>query len=90
MSWPWLLRSSHHAVRHLDRRGVARRRNIRKMTDGDVNLASDRYRRGRPLRDVVAGFEVDASTLAREFRRAATAIRPRRGGQAQVELNRGD
>ena len=66
-------------IRHLDRLGIVRRRNNRKMTDRDVKIATDQYRRGLSLREVAAGFEVDASTLAREFRHAGVPIRPRRG-----------
>ena len=66
-------------MRHLDRRGVARRRNVRKMTDRAVKLAAARYQGGLSLQGVAADFDVDASTLAREFRRAGIPVRPRRG-----------
>lgn len=66
-------------VSHLDRRGIDRRRNARKMTDGSVRQAGARYASGDPLNVVALQFGVDAKSLAREFRRAGTEIRSRRG-----------
>ena len=64
---------------HLERRGIERRRVVRKMTDRTVRQAARRYGAGESLKVVAGQFEVDASTLAREFRRAGVPIRPRRG-----------
>jgi hypothetical protein len=66
-------------ISHLERRGVARRKVVRKMTDRTVGQAAKRYASGRSLKVVAAQFDVDARTLARGFRRAGVPIRPRRG-----------
>jgi AraC-like DNA-binding protein len=66
-------------IAHLDRRGVPRRLVGRKMTDPLVTQASERYSEGLSLADVASEFGVHARTLAREFRRAGTPIRGRRG-----------
>jgi len=49
-------------VHHLDRRGIERRRVVRKMTELDVQRASTRYHNREPLKVVAALFAVDAST----------------------------
>jgi hypothetical protein len=64
---------------HLERRGVERRRTARKLTDGAVSKAAARYESGESLKIVAVKFDVDARTLAREFRRTGVRIRPRRG-----------
>lgn len=61
---------------HLDRRGVARRVNVRKMTDGQVLEAARYYRAGNSLMTTGRHFGVDAATIAREFRKASVATRP--------------
>jgi len=66
-------------ITHLDRRRIKRRKVVRKMTDRIVQRAATRYRRGASLKVIAAQFDVDARTLAREFRRAGVPIRPRRG-----------
>jgi AraC-like DNA-binding protein len=66
-------------IRHLDQRGVPRRRVVRKMTDCLVALAARRNADGLSLTYVAQEFGVHERTLAREFRRAATPIRGRRG-----------
>lgn len=66
-------------IGHLDRRGIERRKVVRKMTDRIVQRAATRYSQGLSLKAVAAQFEVDPSTLTREFRRAGVPIRPRRG-----------
>ena len=66
-------------ISYLDRRGIERRRNVRKMTDHSVHQAAKRYASGGSLKVVAVRFDVDARTLAREFRRAGTPIRPRPG-----------
>jgi hypothetical protein len=64
---------------HLDRRGVPRRRIVRKLTDDLVADAAVMYRDGQSLVTVADAFNVDTRTLAREFRKAGLPIRPRRG-----------
>ena len=49
------------------------------MTDTLVALASERYAEGPSLAAVASELGVHARTLAREFRRAGTPIRARRG-----------
>lgn len=66
-------------ITHLDRAGIERRRVARKMSDDSVAKAAKRYREGAPLAVVANEFDVHARTLAREFRQADVAIRPRRG-----------
>lgn len=66
-------------IGHLDRHGVERRKSVRKMTDRSVRQAARRYSSGDSLKAVASRFNVDARTLAREFRRAGVPIRPRRG-----------
>ncbi len=66
-------------ISHLDRRGIERRKVVRKMTGRIVQRAATRYRKGESLKVVAAQFDVDARTLAREFGRAGVPIRPRRG-----------
>jgi len=67
-------------ISHLDRRGVERRRIVRKMTDRSVRQAAELYRSGASLEVVATRFGVHARTLAREFERAGVQTRPRRGG----------
>jgi DNA-binding transcriptional regulator LsrR (DeoR family) len=64
---------------HLERRGVQRRVNRRKMTDDDLREAARRYRAGDSLAKVASPFDVDAATVRRELHRAGVAIRLRRG-----------
>jgi len=66
-------------ISHLDRRGIERRKSVRKMTDRSVRQAAKRYRTGESLKAIAVQFDVDGRTLAREFRRAGVRIRPRRG-----------
>lgn len=63
---------------HLERCGVPRRVNLRKMTADDVVEAARRYRTGDSLAIVGAKFGVTASTLRRELLRAGVETRPRR------------
>jgi transposase-like protein len=66
-------------ISHLERRGVERRKSVRRMTDWTVRQAARRYESGESLKVVAARFGVDARTLAREFRYAGVPIRPRPG-----------
>lgn len=63
-------------ISHLERHGVDRRRNPRKMTDAKVRAAAERYATGISLAAVAAEFDVCDRTLRREFESAG--IRPRR------------
>ena len=66
-------------ISHLDRRGTARRKSVRKMTDGSVLEAAKHYAEGESLKVVAVRLDVDPRTLAREFQRAGVPIRLRRG-----------
>jgi hypothetical protein len=66
-------------IKHLDQRGVPRRRVVRKMTDALVAQAAVMYRDGHSLATVANKFKVDTRTLGREFRKAGVLPRPRRG-----------
>lgn len=66
-------------IAHLERNGIERRRNPRKMTDAKVRAAADIYAKGRSLADVAAEFDVCDRTLRREFELAGIHCRPRRG-----------
>ena len=66
-------------IRHLNRRGVERRKSVRKMNDRSVRQAARRYESGESLVVVASRFGVDARTLDREFKRAGIKTRPRRG-----------
>ena len=64
---------------HLERRGVLRRSNLRKLTDENVAKASLRYEAGQSLVVVGKAFGVSAETVRKELRRAGLTIRARRG-----------
>jgi hypothetical protein len=66
-------------IKHLDHRGVPRRRVVRKMTDTLVAEAAVMYFEGHSLATVAHNFKVDTRTLAREFHKTGVPIRPRRG-----------
>lgn len=66
-------------IGHLDRRGIERRKIVRKMTGRSVQQAASHYRSGESLKVVAVRFDVDEKTLARELKRAGIEIRPRRG-----------
>lgn len=65
-------------IDHLDRRGIERRRVVRKMTDQSVRQAGNLYATGQSLKVVAYHFGIDAKTLAREVTRAGITTRPRR------------
>ncbi len=71
-------------ISHLDRRGIHRRKSVRKMTDRSVRQAANRYASGESLNAVAVRFDVDARTLAREFRRAGIETRSRPGWLPEV------
>jgi hypothetical protein len=64
---------------HLEKRGVPRRVQHRKLTDEDVRAAADLYGHGLSLTAVGQQFRVDAQTVRKEFSRAGVVTRPRRG-----------
>jgi hypothetical protein len=66
-------------ISHLDRRGIDRRKAVRKMNNRSVLEAARHYGAGESLKVVAARFDVDARTLARELLRIGVPIRRRRG-----------
>lgn len=66
-------------ISHLERNGIERRRNPRKMTDAKVHAATERYATGISLAAVAAEFGVCERTLRREFEGAGVGVRSRRG-----------
>ena len=66
-------------LEHLERRGVVRRQNVRKMTDDSVLRAAHMYANGASLVRVGEAFDVNEATVRREFVAAGIRIRPRRG-----------
>ena len=64
---------------HLERRGVPRRVNVRKLTPRDIAIGARLYESGDSLATVARALNVDATTVRRELVRAGVAIRPRRG-----------
>jgi AraC-like DNA-binding protein len=66
-------------MHHLNQSDVTRRKAARKMSDDTVALAAAQYAQGASLAAVASAFGVHERTLAREFRRAGVATRPRRG-----------
>lgn len=69
-------------ISHLERNGIQRRRNPRKMTDAKAKAAADRYATGISLAVVAAEFGVCDRTLRREFESLEVEIRPRPGWSA--------
>ena len=83
-----LLGVHHHTVAaHLQRQGIARRLNQRKMTDIDVAEASRQYEAGESLATLASMFNVDPATIRHELRQTATTIRPRRGRPADSDAS---
>ena len=66
---------------HLERRGVQRRRAMRKLTDRLIRDAAGCYEAGESLKAVAARFGVDARTLARELRRSDAPVCRSGGGE---------
>ena len=66
-------------IAHLERKGVERLRNPRKMTDARARAAAERYNTGLFLAAVAAEFGVCERTLRREFECAGVSTRPRPG-----------
>jgi len=66
-------------LKHLEQRGVDRRRTQRVLTNDDVAHAAALYSSGQSLKATGSHFGVDAETIRREFAKASIAIRPRRG-----------
>lgn len=52
---------------HLERRGVRRRANLRKLSDEDVHVAAGLYGAGASMLSLTSQFSVDATTLRREL-----------------------
>ena len=66
-------------MHHLNQSDVARRKVVRKLNDETVALAATQFEQGASLAVAARAFGVHERTLAREFRRAGLATRPRRG-----------
>lgn len=66
-------------ISHLERNGIERRRNPRKMTDMKVQAAAERYATGLSLAAVAKEFGICERTLRREFGLADVQIRQPRG-----------
>ena len=67
---------------HLERRGIPRRANVRKLCDNQVAQAAGVYRAGAALAEVAQLFGVHTETLRREFKKVGGVLRPRRGRQS--------
>jgi hypothetical protein len=63
------------ALLHLERRGVRRRANARKLSDDDVRIAATCYAAGDRMDSLTLRFAVDAKTLRRELERAGVGLR---------------
>jgi hypothetical protein len=65
---------------HLERHGVPRRANRRKLTDAQVQEASQLYSSGLSLTAVGKQLAVDEATIRTEFHKAGIPTRPGKGG----------
>lgn len=63
------------AMLHLDRRGVRRRVNVRKLDDENVRAAAERYRAGDRMEALCRDFGVNSTTLRSELAKAGVALR---------------
>lgn len=63
------------AMLHLDRRGVGRRVNVRKLDDETVRAAAERYRAGDRMDALCRDFGVNSTTLRSELAKAGVALR---------------
>ena len=66
-------------MEHLERQGVNRRQNVRKLTDADVRRAARMYKAGSSIIRTAAEFGVSERTMRRELAEAGHVIRVRRG-----------
>ena len=66
-------------LEHLERGGLQRRPNVRKLTDAQVQCAAKLYASGSSLVSVAEHFGVNARTISREFEEAGVPVRARRG-----------
>jgi lambda repressor-like predicted transcriptional regulator len=64
---------------HLQRRGIGRRAQQRKLPDAQVEEASRLDQAGMSLAELGQRFDVNPATVNKELRRAGVPIRPRRG-----------
>jgi len=60
---------------HLERRGVRRRANLRKLGDDEVRAAAIRYEAGDAMRSLTTHFQVDGKTLRKELTKAGVELR---------------
>ncbi len=61
---------------HLERHGVPRRANVRKMTDQQVEEAAQLYGAGNSLIVLGRTYGVDAGTVGRELSQVGVNLRP--------------
>ena len=67
------------ALEYLKPAGIARRPNVRKLTDQLVQEAGHLYETGLSLKNVAVRFDVNETTIRNELTRAGIQVRPRRG-----------
>ena len=66
-------------LHHLEQRGIARRRFVRKLSDFDVAKATADYAERESLATIASRLDVDPETVRREFLKAGVKRRsPRR------------
>jgi lambda repressor-like predicted transcriptional regulator len=66
-------------LNHLEREGVPRRPNTRKLTDEQVAEAAELYEQGWSMLRLGRHYEVDDETVRRTLKRSEVVLRPRRG-----------
>lgn len=64
---------------HLERNGIVRRGNVRKMTDRAVLAAAGEYASGLSLAEVAKLHSVSTMTVRKELMNIGQEIRPARG-----------
>lgn len=64
------------AMLHLERRGVRRRVNPRKLRDDDVANLRRRYEQGEAVTVLCEAFAINATTMRRELQAAGVTLRP--------------
>jgi transposase-like protein len=70
-------------VAHLERHGISRRPNVRKLSDEQIEEAAQLYESGLSLEKVGALLDVNATTMRDWLNKAGVTIRPRRGSAAK-------
>jgi DNA-binding CsgD family transcriptional regulator len=65
-------------LNHLERRGVPRRANLRKLTDEDIAEACRLYQEGRSTKQLGPQFGVDPETVRKALHKKGLRMRSRR------------